>query len=113
MTGHRSLHVLLFNGVFVTAASKRLPATVMTLMTEAKALRAVVRLIDPGDQRAVVAETDSLELVSLWKSMGKYRSQFTLVHVSRSVATHLCAKFASRDRGSQVWVQEPPSFLLL
>ncbi|OEL30144.1 hypothetical protein BAE44_0008836 [Dichanthelium oligosanthes] len=83
-------------------------------MAEAEACRDGVKLIDPGDRRAVVAETDSLELVALWNSMGEHRSEisvilediqeitsvfsaFSLVHVRRSAntAAHLCAKFAS------------------
>jgi hypothetical protein len=78
----------------------------------------------------VVMETDSLELVNLWKNRATQRSElapilydiqekvssfasFSVVHVSRSAnqAAHACASFAVSS-AFEVWVEFPPSFLL-
>jgi len=78
----------------------------------------------------VIAETDSEELVSLWRSRGTDRSEiatifhdvqelsaaftsFAIVHVRRTanVATHLCARNACNSSSTLVWVEQLPSFL--
>ncbi|KAG2610957.1 hypothetical protein PVAP13_4KG222510, partial [Panicum virgatum] len=67
----------------------------------------------------VTAETDSQELVSLWRSRGEDRSELTaifsdeLVHVRRSAnfAAHLCARNGCNSSSALVWVEQPPSFL--
>jgi hypothetical protein len=78
----------------------------------------------------VVLESDSLELITLWKGREKQRSEitpilkeiqtmvlrissFTVVHIRRTanMVAHLCAKNGSSIQ-SVVWENNPPSFLV-
>jgi hypothetical protein len=100
-------------GSFMGALARWLPATPSALVAEAEACRDDVRLAVKGIRRVVI-ETDSLELVSLWKNKRQQRSEVTIilhdiqelaidldlfdwVHTRRlvNVAAHLCAKHAS------------------
>jgi hypothetical protein len=46
------------------------------VLAEAEALKDGIRLIPGGTREHIVVETDSLELPSLWKNIGKHRSNF-------------------------------------
>ena len=78
----------------------------------------------------MIPETDSEEMVSLWRSRGTDRSEiatifhdvqelsaaftsFAIVHVRRTaiVAAHLCARNACNSSSTLVWVEQLPSFL--
>jgi ribonuclease HI len=102
------------NGVLRAASARCLDSVGSALQAEAEALRDGVRLIPEGSTEHVILETDSQELVSLWKNKSKYRSEVTailgdieemittlpsvrIVHTRRSAnyAAHLCAQHAS------------------
>ncbi|KAF8691694.1 hypothetical protein HU200_040080 [Digitaria exilis] len=92
-----------------------IPSMSSALVAEAEAYRDGLRLtLMRGAPEHVILESDSLQLVSLWKDRCKQRSEIatildemqemvtalpsvTFVHVTRSVngAAHLCAKNAS------------------
>ena len=113
-----------------TARKRLLDSAASALLTEAEALRDGLRLIPQGTLERVTAETDSQELVSLWRSRGEDRSELTaifsdvqdlaatftsfeLVHVRRSAnfAAHLCSRNGCNSSSALVWVEQPPSFL--
>jgi hypothetical protein len=62
-------------GNFLMAMTRRLPAVASTLSAEAKALREGVKMIRTVTTGGVVMETDSLELVNLWKNRPTQRSE--------------------------------------
>lgn len=118
------------DGSFIAASARRLDSVASALLTEVEALRDGLRLIPQGTLERVTAETDSQELVSLWRSRGEDRSELTaifsdvqdlaatftsfeLVHVRRSAnfAAHLCARNGCNSSSALVWVEQPPSFL--
>ena len=87
------------DGSFLAASARRLDSVASVLMTEAEALRDGIRLIPQGTLDRVIAETDSEELVSLWRSRGTDMSEiatilcdvqelafssFVIVHVRRT-----------------------------
>lgn len=79
MTGATGAVVRGPDGVFLVAGSRWLPSVASALMAEAEACRDGVRLVAPGEQRPVVLETDSLELVNVWNSLGKHRSEVSVI----------------------------------
>ncbi|RLN12088.1 hypothetical protein C2845_PM09G16130 [Panicum miliaceum] len=89
------------DGSFLAASAQGLDSVASTLLTEAEALRDGIWLIPEGTLEWVIVETDSKELVSLWRSRGMDRSELTVilsdvqellsVFPSFEVA-HLCAK---------------------
>ena len=48
-------------------------------MAKAEALRDGVRLIAPNDTRGIIAETDSVVLVSLWNTLVTHRSMISVI----------------------------------
>jgi ribonuclease HI len=117
------------NGSFIKASARRLTSVASALIAEAEAMRDGVRLAQ-GAQEGIIVETDSQELVSLWRSRKEARSEiatilhdvqemaaafssFTVSHVRRSAncAAHICARNISSSSVVAVWVQQPPSFL--
>jgi ribonuclease HI len=118
------------NGTFQAASARFLDTVGSALLAEAEGLRDGVRLTPEGITKHIILETDSLELVSLWKNKDKYRSEVTailrdveemlstmppakIIHTQRSAnfAAHLCVQHASTCSQSFVW-SFPPSFLL-
>lgn len=90
-----------------------------------------IRLIREGPREHIGLVIDSLEFASLWKNLGKHRSEFTAIiddvqelvpafssirvlHTKRSAnfETHLCPQHASAAMQNFVWLT-PPSFLQL
>jgi hypothetical protein len=67
------------NGVLRAASARCLDSVGSALQAEAEALRDGVRLIPEGTTEHVILETDSQELVSLWKNKSKYRSEVTAI----------------------------------
>ena len=119
------------DGSFIAALPRRLDSIGCFCFAyrKAEALWDGVRLIPQGTLERVLVETDSPELVSLWRSRGEDRSElvaifsdvqdlsamltsFELVHVRRSAnnAAHLCARNACNSSSALVWVEQPPSF---
>jgi hypothetical protein len=104
------------NDAFLKAMVRQIPADGSSLMTE--------------PQWKVILETDSLELVNLWHSHEKHRSEvhqiiqdiwvmssvfssFSVHHIkrARNLVAHTCASKASCNCAI-VWEGSPPSFLL-
>jgi ribonuclease HI len=63
------------DGRFRAASARWMNSVGSALLAEAEALRDGVRLIPEGTQAKIVAETDSLELVSLWQKRRNQRSE--------------------------------------
>jgi ribonuclease HI len=118
------------DGHFMKASARRLTSVASALIAEAEALRDGVRLIPLGTREGVIAETDSQELVSLWRSRKEGRSEisailqdiqdlsasftsFVVTHVRRTAnaAAHVCARNTPPSSLADVWVIQPPSFL--
>jgi ribonuclease HI len=118
------------NGAFRAALARFLDSVGSALLAEAESLRDGVRLIPEGSIDHIILETNSLELVLLWKNRVNHRSEVTailrdveemlaskppaeIIHVRRSAnfAAHLWAQHAFFCLQSFVW-SLPPSFLL-
>jgi ribonuclease HI len=117
------------DGSFVQASARRLSSVASALVAEAEAFRDGARSVPSGTREGVIIETDSQELVSLWRSRKEGRSEvaailqdvqdistnfssFTVKHICRTAnaAAHTCA--SNSPSGSvSVWVSQPPSFL--
>jgi ribonuclease HI len=116
-------------GSLLRASARCLDSTGSALLAEAEAFRDGVRIIPEGTTDHIVLETDSQELVALWKNREKRRSEikaifddvegmisnltsFQVVHTKRTAnfAAHLCAQHAFSFLASFVWA-EAPSFL--
>jgi ribonuclease HI len=120
-----------FDGSFLGASARWLPAVFSALVAEAETCRDGLRLaLNKTEFSSVILETDSLQLVSLWNSHLQRYSEIAVIlediaemisplpsfcfsHVKRSAnhAAHLCAKQVSHISSSFLWFQ-PPSFLL-
>jgi len=62
-----------------TARKRLLDSAASALLTEAEALRDGLRLIPQGTPERVIVETDSQEVVSLWRTRGEDRSELTAI----------------------------------
>jgi hypothetical protein len=99
-------------------------------VVEAEAWRDGLRPLGPSVHQQVILESDSMEMIALWKSRDEQRleitpilkeiqimtmgiSLFTTVHPRRmgNIAAHICARHASSIQ-DVVWENNPPSFLL-
>jgi hypothetical protein len=62
------------NGTFIAASTRWLPAVLSALQSEVEAIRDGILLLDDGEQRGVIDETDSKVLVDLWheRTDGRY-----------------------------------------
>jgi ribonuclease HI len=118
------------HGAFLKAMARQIPSVGFALMVEAEAWRDGLRLLGPLPQQKVILETDSLELVNLWRGYEDYRSEvhpilqdvqvmssifssFLVRHIKQSgnAAAHTCARNASCNLAI-VWEGTPPRFLL-
>ncbi|KAF8721883.1 hypothetical protein HU200_022827 [Digitaria exilis] len=98
-TGATGAVVRRADGSFVAASSRRINSASSVLMTEAEALRNGIWLIPQGTLDKVVVETDSQELVALWRS--RQNNRYSVGHVRRTAnnAAHLCARNALGSAG--------------
>ena len=62
-----------------TARKRLLDSAASALLTEDEALRDGLRLIPQGTLERVIVETDSQEVVSLWRTRGEDRSELTAI----------------------------------
>jgi hypothetical protein len=100
-------------------------------MAEAGAWRDGLRLLGPSVHHQVILESDSMELLALWRSWDEQRSEITPIlrevhdmtrglssfitmHTRRSgnVPAHICASQASSNH-AVAWENNPPNFLLV
>ncbi|RLN09983.1 hypothetical protein C2845_PM11G15090 [Panicum miliaceum] len=113
------------DGSFVRGMARQLISVASALVAEAEACRDGVRLLQYGVCEGVILETDSQELVTLWKDRSNHRSEiatilreiqkvvafftsFSMVHAKRSanVAARIFAKHASSS-SRDVWIENP------
>jgi ribonuclease HI len=66
-------------GEFLMAITRQLTRVASALSSEAEALHAGVQMIHSATSGPVIMETDSLELVNLWKHRATQRSEFALI----------------------------------
>jgi ribonuclease HI len=118
------------NGIFMRAKARKLPSVASALVAEAEARRDGLRLLGQSGHQQVILESDSLELITLWRSREEQRSEITPIlreiqtmiagilsfktlHTRRTgnMVAHICAKNASSSHDI-VWGNNPPSFLL-
>jgi hypothetical protein len=118
------------NGVFMRAMARKLPSVASALVAEAEAWRDGLRLLGQSGHQQVILKSDSMELITLWRSREEQRleitpilkeihtmiagiSSFTTLHTRRTgnMVAHICAKYASSIQDI-VWENNPPSFLL-
>jgi ribonuclease HI len=116
-------------GEFLMAITRRLTRVASALFSEAEALRAGVQMIHSVTSGPVIMETDSLELVNLWKHRATQRSEFgqilqdiqdlassfasfSVMYARRTAnrVAHACAQFAASSL-FEVWTNVPSSFL--
>ncbi|RCV17756.1 hypothetical protein SETIT_3G245300v2 [Setaria italica] len=100
------------DGSFHAPASRWLPTVASALIADAEAYRDGLRLMHGAGSARVLVETDSLQLVTLWKNRKNQRSQIDYTRCSANIAAHMCAKLASLDRPSYVWHDQPLIFLM-
>ncbi|KAF8701432.1 hypothetical protein HU200_033597 [Digitaria exilis] len=113
MTGSTSAVLRSSEGSFLGAVMRGIPSMSSALVAEAEACRDGLRLtLMRGGPEHVILESDSLQLVSLWKGRCKQRSEIATILRSINGAAHLCAKNASSCSPSPQWYSQPPSFLL-
>jgi ribonuclease HI len=88
------------NGSFIKASARRLTSVASALIAEAEAMRDGVRLAQ-GAQEGIRVETDSQELVSLWRSRKEARSEIaTILHDVQEMAAAFSSFTVSHVRRS-------------
>lgn len=119
------------SSVFLAAWCKPCPGITDPLVAEATAVREGVIVATLRGFARVEIETDSLEVVNLWKSRRISRSviapllldieelaatlvSFDVVHVRRhaNVPAHLSAQQACTKEATECWMGSPPGFLV-
>jgi ribonuclease HI len=65
------------NGVFIKATARKLSSVASALVAEAEAWRDGLRLLGQSGHQQVILETDSLELITLWRAREKQCSEVT------------------------------------
>jgi ribonuclease HI len=65
------------NGVFIKAMARKLPSIASALVAEAEAWRDGLRLLGQSSYQQVVLESNSLELITLWRAWEKQQSEIT------------------------------------
>ncbi|KAF8692309.1 hypothetical protein HU200_039918 [Digitaria exilis] len=113
MTGSTGAVLQSSEGSFLGAVMRGIPSMSSALVAEAEACRDGLPLtLMRGGPEHVILESDSLQLVSLWKDCCKQRSEISTILRSGNGVAHLCAKNASSSSPSPQWYSQPPRFLL-
>jgi hypothetical protein len=65
------------NGVFIKAMARKLPSIASALVAEAEAWRDRLRLLGQSDYQQVILESDSMVLITLWRTREEQCSEIT------------------------------------